>query len=279
MIMSLLNPNSPMEIVVLAIIILVATGIVARIVGVFLRQYFKGVSRRLKVSETTYVVFRRLVVALIYVIGIIVLISIIPGLEKLTISLVAGAGFAAIVLGLAAQNAFSNIVSGIFLAIFQPFRVGDYVTVRDEHGKIEDITLRHTVIKTWDNRRLIIPNAVIGEEAIINFSISDPKTLWYVNVGISYDSDIDKAREIMIEEAMRHKGVMKTETPKVLVTELGDFAVNLRLSFWLKDRSTAFEVGCDIRESIKKRFDREGIEIPFPYRTIVYKREMEREQK
>ena len=194
MIMSLLNPNSPMETVVLAIIILVATGIVARIVGVFLRQYFKGVSRRLKVSETTYVVFRRLVVALIYVIGIIVLISIIPGLEKLTISLVAGAGFAAIVLGLAAQNAFSNIVSGIFLAIFQPFRVGDYVTVRDEHGKIEDITLRHTVIKTWDNRRLIIPNAVIGEEAVINFSISDPKTLWYVNVGISYDSDIDKAR-------------------------------------------------------------------------------------
>lgn len=117
MIMSLLNPNSPMETVVLAIIILVATGIVARIVGVFLRQYFKGVSRRLKVSETTYVVFRRLIVSLIYVIGIIVLISIIPGLEKLTISLVAGAGFAAIVLGLAAQNAFSNIVSGIFLAI------------------------------------------------------------------------------------------------------------------------------------------------------------------
>ena len=80
----------------------------------------------------------------------------------------------------------------------------------------------------------------------------------------------------MIEEAMRHKDVMKTETPKVMVTELGDFAVNLRLSFWLKDRSAAFEVGFDIRESIKKRFDREGIEIPFPYRTIVYKREMEK---
>ncbi|MCK5721551.1 MAG: mechanosensitive ion channel, partial [Gammaproteobacteria bacterium] len=164
---------------------------------------------------------------------------------------------------------------------------GDLVTVHDEYGTISDITLGHTVITTWDNRRLIIPNHIISDEAIINWSISDPTILWPINIGIGYDSDIDLARSIMIEEAKDHAKVMGLtdlrkyhpeivggEEIRVSVTELGDFAVNLRLDIWVANRSKAFFIGCDLIESIKKRFDLEGIEIPYPYRTIVYKKDI-----
>ena len=146
---------------------------------------------------------------------------------------------------------------------------------------------RHTVVRTWDNRRLIIPNSIIGDEAIINWSIEDPTVRWLVDVGISYDSDIDLARNIMLEEARKHINVMthvelkkydsafpREEVIQVMVTELGDYAVNMRMYFWCVDRKFCFSTGCDLRESIKKRFDAEGVEIPFPYRTVVYKNEL-----
>lgn len=108
-----------------------------------------------------------------------------------------------------------------------------------------------------------------------------------MNIGISYDSDIDLARSIMEAEARDHPNVMdhyevsrihpevtEGSEVKVLLTELGDFAVNLRLMIWVRDRSLAYFTGCELMESIKKRFDVEGIEIPFPYRTILYKKDM-----
>jgi small-conductance mechanosensitive channel len=108
-----------------------------------------------------------------------------------------------------------------------------------------------------------------------------------VDIGISYDSDIDLARKIMIEEAKKHYNTMtlsqirrhdasiqENDVVAVRLTELGDFAMNLRLLIWVEDRSLAYNTGCDIREAIKKRFDAEGIEIPFPYRTIVYKNDL-----
>ncbi|MCC7576192.1 MAG: mechanosensitive ion channel family protein, partial [Methanomethylovorans sp.] len=227
-------------------------------------------------------------VAVVYLIGLVIVISSIPFLEKVSLALLAGAGFAGIVVGLAAQSTLGNIIAGISLAVFRPFRVGDRVNVMNEYGKITDITLRHTVLRTWDNRRVIIPNSIIGDEAIINWSIEDPTVNWPVEIGISYDSDIDLARKIMIEEARKHVNVMthvelvkydptiqKDEVIQVLVTELGDHAVNMRLLFWCADRKLCFTTGCEIRESIKKRFDADGVEIPFPYRTIVYKKDMD----
>jgi small-conductance mechanosensitive channel len=242
----------------------------------------------MNVDQTSYRVVRHTAVASVYIFGIIVVVNLIPSLEALSITLFASAGFAGIILGLAAQSTLSNIISGISLAAFRPFRVGDLVTIRDEYGRITDITLRHTVVRTWDNRRLIIPNSVISEESIINWSIEDPTVNWPIDIGISYDSDIDIARNIMICEARKNGNVMtlsqlrnyhpdikKEEVISVRVRELGDFAVILRLLVWVEDRDIAYDNGCDIREAIKKRFDAEGIEIPFPYRTIVYKKDME----
>jgi small-conductance mechanosensitive channel len=253
------------------IITIVVTLIVARIVNKALTTYFRASSKSLKIDETRYILTRRIVVAMVYIIGVITIISLVPQLKGLTTALIAGAGFTGIVVGFAAQKAFSNIISGIFLVIFRPFRVGDVVEMKGEYGTIEDITLHDTVIRTWENKRLIIPNDVISDEAIINWSITNLMVLWHVDFGISYDSDIDLARATILEEIDKHPNVLHDRPANVLVTELGDFAVNLRALFWVKDRPTAWGVGCDIREFVKKRFDREGIEIPFPYRTIVFK--------
>jgi small-conductance mechanosensitive channel len=260
--------------------------------------------------------FRHIVVAAIYFIGLVVIIFRIPNLRSLSVAMLSGAGLAGIVIGFAAQNTLSNIIAGIALALFQPFRVGDRLTIMNEYGKVTDLNLRHTVILTWDNRRLIIPNSVISSEAIINWTIEDPAVIWPIEVGVSYDADIGQAKKIMIEEARKHPKVMPPQTleysvvkpsilkpetfanefmnpsilhtvdpdfrergeVKVYLTELGDFAVNLRMLVWFKERSEAYSSGCEIREAIKRRFDEEGIEIPYPYRTIVYKTDIEKEK-
>lgn len=302
----------------LLFIILVGIGtiVIARTVNNVMESYFKKASTRLHMDTTTFRMFRHITVATIYFIGLIVVIFSIPDLRSLSVAMFTGAGLAGIVIGFAAQNTLSNIIAGIALALFQPFRVGDRLTIMNEYGKVTDLNLRHTVIITWDNRRLIIPNSVISNEAIINWTIEDPAVIWPIEVGISYDSDISLAKKIMIEEARKNPKVMSPQTVeysvikpsilkpegfanglinpsvlhtvdpdfrergevKVYLTELGDFAVNLRMLVWFKDRSDAYSSGCEIREAIKNRFDSEGIEIPYPYRTIVYKTDLEKEK-
>lgn len=265
----------------------VLTVIAARIVDKLMVVQVRLMNKKMNVDQTSYSLLRHSSVAIVYLIGLVIVISSIPFLEKVSLALLAGAGFAGIVVGLAAQSTLGNIISGISLAVFRPFRVGDRVNAMNEYGKITDITLRHTVLRTWDNRRVIIPNNVIGNEAIINWSIEDPTVNWPVDIGISYDSDIDLARKIMTEEARGHVNVLtyvelvkydptisKEEVIQVMVTELGDYAVNMRLLFWCADRKLCYTTGCELRESIKKRFDAEGVEIPFPYHTIVYKKDL-----
>ncbi|WP_225419959.1 mechanosensitive ion channel family protein [Methanohalophilus profundi] len=270
--------------VLFVLFVIVLTFVASKLVDRIIQHQFEMASRRMDVDETAYRIIRHTSVAFVYVFGLVLIIMRFPTLQNLSFAIFAGAGFLGIVVGLAAQSTMSNIISGVSLAIFRPFRVGDRVNIRDDYGKITDITLRHTVVKTWDNRRLIIPNHVISDEAIINWTIEDPTVCWPIDIGISYDSDIDLARKIMIEEGRKNSNTMtfselRTYDKKfsdddvlVLLTELGDFAVNLKLLVWVRDRGFAYLTGCDIRESIKKRFDKEGIEIPFPYRTLVYKK-------
>jgi len=259
-------------------IAIIGTVIVAHVINRALVTYFKFASDKLKIDETTYTVVRRILTITIYIIGIAAVITLIPGLPDLMLGIAAAAGIAAIVIGFAAQKVLSNVFGGISIAIYRPFRVGDVVEMEDEYGTIEDITLRHTVIRTWQNKMQIIPNSRISEDTIINWTIEDLAVLWKVDFGISYDSDIDLARSIILDEIDKHPDVMHEEDKeaKVRVTELGDFAVKLRANFWVSDRPTAWGTGAEIRESVKKRFDSEGVEIPFPYRTLVYKRDMKR---
>jgi len=259
------------------LIILIATIIIARMADRLLKKHIPHIFEASKMDkefdQTSHALTRRLIVAAIYIIGILMIVLQIPALNRVAVAMLAGAGVAGIAIGFAAQDSLSNIISGILLAVFKPIRIGDYVDFKGEYGHIEDLTLRHTIICTWDLRRIIVPNSQISGDYIVNWSIGSPEAIWPVDFGIAYTSDIDKARNIIIEETKRHPQVMKDEEINVRLTELGDFAVNLRLTFHVASRGDAFDTGCDIREAVKKRFDEEGIEIPYPYQNIVLQRD------
>jgi small conductance mechanosensitive channel len=239
--------------------------------------------RFLKIDKTQYKFIAHFISGMIYFFGIMLSLYSIPSMRGLAGSIFAGSGVLAIIFGFASRDAFSNIVSGLFIAMYKPFSLGDRIRLvgKDFYGTVEDITLRHTVIRTFENHRIIVPNSVISSETLDNFSIVDLKIVKFFEIGISYDSDVDKAMRIIKEEALKHPDFLDTrsdeqiregeEPVKVRVIGYGDSSVNLRAYIWTTDPGAAFLLGCDLNYSVKARFDREGIEIPFPYRTLVFK--------
>lgn len=247
-------------------------------------------SERIKVDPTNFSFIKNSLSFFIYFAAIIFIFLNVPSLRAYGSALFAGAGILAAIIGFASQKAFSNIITGIFILIFKPFRVGDVIEISNNRiGTVEEITLRHTIIKNFKNERVIVPNSIISDDIIINSTITDNKILNRIEVGISYDSDIDKAFKIMQEECEKHPFIIDNRTPeekkkklplaRVIVYELADYSVNLRAYAWTEDFDAAFQMKADLLKSIKERFDKEDIEIPFPYRTIVYKKDIEEKLK
>lgn len=252
----------------------------------FRRAYLRYIVRAsgdLQVDIAQYAFLKHLITGLIYIFGIGLAIYLIEPLRKLSLSLFAGSGILAVIIGFASQQSLSNIVSGIFITIFKPFKVGDRVKFAGKEitGTVEDITLRHTLIRTFENKRVVVPNSIISTEVIENSNMIDEKICRFVEVGISYSSNIDLAMQIMREEALKHplnidgrSAEDKREgVPRVIVRVIGfgDSSVNLRAYAWAKDQPSAFQMGCDLNKAIKERFDAEGIEIPFPQRDLHIK--------
>jgi small-conductance mechanosensitive channel len=249
----------------------------------------KAILRRseyLNEDPTKFVFLKNSVSFIIIIIAIIIIFLITPKLNDIGKGLFAGAGILAATIGFASQGVFSNILSGIFILIFKPFSVRDTLELKSDSlkGVVEEITLRHTVIRNYENRRIIIPNNLISETILINSSIIEEKINKHIEFGISYDSDIDLAKNIIEDEIIKHplflddrtKKEKKEKNPSVTtrVVALGDFSVQIRAYVWTNSNDDAFTLQCDIFESVKKRFDKEGIEIPFPYRTIVMKEKL-----
>lgn len=275
-------------------ILVIGTFLVAFLIVTIIRKiaskFINESSERIKVDPTNFSFLKNSLSFIIYFIAIIFIFLNVPSLRSYGSALFAGAGILAAIIGFASQKAFSNIITGVFILIFKPFRVGDVIEISNNRiGTVEEITLRHTIIKNFKNERVIVPNSIISDDIIINSSITDSKILNRIEVGISYDSNIDKAFEIMIGECEKHPFLIENRTeeeiaqnqPKVrvIVYELGAYSVNLRAYAWAESFDTAFQMKADLLKSIKEKFDKEGIEIPFPYRTIVYKKDMEQKSK
>jgi len=228
-----------------------------------------------KIDQTVIRYITRIKNLVIFLVALLVYASLVPGLRALVGTMVAGAGITALVLGFAAKSTLANLISGLSLAIYRPFHIGDIVTLENEYGTVEDITLRHTIVRTWEYKRLIIPNEKIDSMTLINYSIIDPTMLCIAEFGVSYDTDIDFARRLMLEEANKcpHRNEQADE-PWMRVIGHADFAIKLRLYVWVSNVNDLWLARFWLLENIKKRFDREGIEIPFPYRTVVFKKDL-----
>ncbi len=265
-----------------SLIIIVIAFILSKIVRYVLSKFVIAAAAKLNVDHTKYNFLKNAASFIIFIIAIIVIFYRIPELKDYGVTIFAGAGVFAAIIGFASQSAFSNIITGIFLVIFKPFRVGDFIELdNDMTGQVEDITLRHTVIRNFENRRIVIPNSIISNETIVNSSLNEDETCMHVFFSISYDSNIDLAISLIQDEAEKHPFLIDRRTPeeleqgvpKVIVRliSFGDSSVNLRAQAWAKSPSDGFVLKCDLHKSVKERFDKEGIEIPYPYRTIVYK--------
>ncbi len=263
-------------------LLIAITFLIAFLVNRFFNRLIQHSTDVLQNDPTNYQFLRHAIRAIVFLLGFSAAIYSVPGLKAVASSLLAGAGILAIAVGFAAQQAMSNIISGFFIVLFKPFKVNDRLTIRGTlTGVVEDITLRHTVIRNFENKRIIIPNSIISDEVVINSDFANDKICKWIEIGISYDSDIDKAKQIMKEEVLQHPLHLDNRSqeqidagdPEVMVRviSLGEYSVNLRAWAWAKDSPDAFVLSCDVYESIKKRFDKEGVEIPFPYRTLVYK--------
>jgi small conductance mechanosensitive channel len=185
--------------------------------------------------------------------------------------MLAGASVASIVLGVAAQNTRGNLVAGLALLIYRPFRVGDRLQVQapsgPETGVVESVTLGYTVLRTFDNRRVVLPNSLAGTQTTVNLTSVDPRVMAAVHLGISYTSDVARAREILLDITWSHPEVI--ETVDCPVVELGSSSVTLRLRAWCHDALAAHRLEYDLLERAKARFSEAGIEIPYPYQNVV----------
>ena len=246
---------------IVIILIIILTGAAARLIDRMLLNHIPRIINRVEVrmDATVQLMVRRIVSATIYLIGLMLVILQVPQLHSIAAAMLAGAGIAGLAIGYAAKDSLSNFTSGIFIAIFQPFRVGDLVEFRKEYGQIEDLTLRHTVIRTTDNRRIIVPNSIMSTEPVTNWTIREKEITWSVDFDLEKAADIDRAREIILDKALHHAQVLKERPLSVQLVSSKNAELILRLEVTVPGRNVARAVGNEIREAVIKEFEAQGI--------------------
>ncbi|MDX9751621.1 MAG: mechanosensitive ion channel [Flavobacteriales bacterium] len=261
--------------------VLAAAWLVERVTYLALRRGYARRKARGRDEFTQYRFLRNAVRTVVVVCAFFAVVYTIPSLRSFAFTLFAGAGLLVAILGFAAQKAFSDIISGIFIVSFKPFRVGDVIQVGQQglFGVVEDINLRHTTIITFENRRVVIPNSIIGEERLVNSSIKEEATCQFVEIPVAVDADLDRARAIMQQEAMAHPVQFDKRSPEevaagepevaVRVVEVKDGMVILRAYVWAPDPVAARFMRYDLNERFLKRFAREHVPVAVPVRHSV----------
>jgi small conductance mechanosensitive channel len=237
------------------------------ILGIWLAKFLSNSLRKLlrkrKVDETLVTFLGSLthVLLLIFVI--------IAGMSKLGVemtSIIAMVGAAGLAVGLALQGSLANLAGGVLLFVFRPFRVGHFVEAAGNQGTVEEIDIFTTKLKTFDNKTIIIPNAKVTGDTIVNYSMNETRRVDLV-IGVSYGDDLDKVKNVIKGVLSEDPRILKDPQPMVAVIELADSSVNFAVRPWVKT-SDYWDVYFGTIEAIKKRLDREGITIPFPQHDV-----------
>jgi small-conductance mechanosensitive channel len=184
-------------------------------------------------------------------------------------SLATVAAAATLAIGFALQDVIANFVAGVFIYTDEPFRIGDWIEWDDHSGIVEDISLRVTRVRTFDNELLTVPNSLLTDGVVKNPVAKDELRLQFM-FGIGYGDDIEEATDIIVEEAEAHPDILEDPAVSVRLTELGDSYVGLKSRFWISDpsRSDFVKIRGEYVTAVKQRFDEAGIDIPYPVRTL-----------
>lgn len=261
--------ESSISILVLVIVVLVINKLINRIMK-------KKITDPLKL-----VLPLRIKKIILVTIILATIMSEITAMQAIIKALVASGGILAVVIGLASQEAASNMINGFMIMTYKPYKPGDFVNVQEYNvkGTVIDISMRHSIIETIERTQVIIPNTIMNKAIIENISNLKTQKANYLFLEVSYESDLEKAISIIQEEGTKHplcldgrtKAQKKRHEPVINVhcVEFNDSGIQLRATVLSKDNATGFQLLSDLRLRIKARFDEEGIDIPYPHRVIV----------
>ncbi|SMB99359.1 MscS Mechanosensitive ion channel [Hymenobacter roseosalivarius DSM 11622] len=254
-------PNIAIGVVVLVLFVLLARG-ARSLVGRVTQGKGKSHSLSLLLSRLAYVVM--------LILGVLVAITIIlPGFTPA--SLISALGVSGIAIGFAFKDIFQNFLAGILLLLTEPFKIDDQIKYKEFEGTVESIQTRATTIRTYDGRRVVIPNAELFTNAVIVNTAYEMLRLQY-DVGIGYGDDIARARQLMLEAVHETEGIVQDPAPDALVMDLADSTVNIRVRWWVNPprRADVLDARDKVLESIKNKLTANGIDMPFPTQQILF---------
>jgi len=197
---------------------------------------------------------------------VLLLISVASMMGIATTSFITVIGAAGLAIGLALQGSLSNFAGGVLILIFRPFKVGDVIETQGHTGKVHEIQVFNTVLKTPDNKTIIIPNGAVSNGSIVNFSTEDKRRV-DLTFGIGYEDDIKKAKSVLLELLKTDARVLDTPAPQVLLSELADSSVNFAVRAWV-NAADYWDFYFDMQEKVKLTFDNNGLSIPYPQHDV-----------
>ena len=262
----------PIENIIKSIIIMIVTIVVA-IFDILIDKWGRTVAAK---TESTFddqlvPIFHRFSRIFISVVG---LLFILPVWGIQIGPLLASLGIAGIAIAFALQSTLGNVFGGMSIIFDKSVKVGDKIKIdADTMGTVEDVGLRSTKIRTWDYEMITIPNGKLAESKILNFMQPDPSVKVTIDFGVEYGSDPNQVREIVLGTIKKIPNVIRQNETRVLMMEMGDFAMKFRAAFWVNDFDIKFDTKCLATEEIYNALRSNGIVIPFPTRTVYLKKE------
>lgn len=250
--------------------IIVAAIILTKIVAVLLYHLQRRVISRLNKAgikgtagiETKITIIRRMTETSIYFLALISFLYQFEAVRHLGTALLASAGVAGIIIGMAAQSTLSNLIGGIFISFSQPVRLNDAVIFKNDFGWVEEISLMHTIIRTWDNRRIVVPNNLLANEVIENWTIRDPSLLGVVMMYTDYTCDVGKVRNWVKEIVGSSPNSTEEKLAVLQVVDFTEKSMVLRILVKGRDASVTWELRCEIREKLIRKFQEAGLPLP-----------------
>jgi small-conductance mechanosensitive channel len=230
-----------------------------------------GVKDRVEDEETKQLL-GRIAYWAVFVVGTLMALNQIPGVD--VTSLLAGLGILGFTIGFALQDIARNFIAGILILLRRPFGVGDAVEIAGHAGSVMEITMRDTVIRTWDGVMEIIPNLDVYSNPIVNYS-ELPLRRRTVAIGLGYGEDVGRARELILGVIRATEGVLDEPEPELLTEEFGDATLNMAARFWVnQDTHNLFGVHSNVVDAINQLAEREGIDMPYPTQVVQLEAEL-----
>ena len=249
---------------IVVVVVLVVAWLLYKLIRRAINRFIK--SRNLAETDpgayTRFRMIQRLSAVVLFFVALGVIFWLVDStrLNQLATAMFATGGIVGIAIAFAAQTTFANLVSGVIIAFAQPIRLGDQVFVDDEYGTVESIGLFYTRIRVWDNRRLVIPNKILSDRTIRNYTVVDPRMPALVTLRLLYGSDVDAVRKVLLDLARAHPLFIPEPEPVVQVTEADDRGMTVRLIAWAPTQPDAFAMSMELREAALARL--EGIATP-----------------